>query len=126
MTPQGAKIVAGYPDQWHMKPFAAVTRNAYGKGNAWYVGMVAKEDGFYDDLIRRLLEDAGIKPVIHPPLGVEASIRQGQGRKLLFLINHTDEPKTVAVPQGRPELLSGTKTGESLTIDRFGVAVLEL
>jgi beta-galactosidase len=126
VTPQAAKVIAGYPDQWHMKPFAAVTRNDYGKGKAWYVGTVAKEEGFYDDLIRRLLEDAGIKPVVHPPLGVEASLRQGQGRKLLFLLNHTDEPKTVPVPQGRPELLTGVKTTDSLTIDRFGVAVLEL
>ena len=126
VTPQGAKVVASYPEQWHMKPFAAVTRNEYGKGKAWYVGMVAKEESFYDDLTRLLLEDAGVKPVVHPPLGVEASIRQGQGRRLLFLLNHTDEPKTVTVPQGRPELLSGTKTGDSLTIDRFGVAVLAL
>ena len=77
-------------------------------------------------MIRRLLEDAGVKPIVRPPLGVEASIRQGQGRRLLFLLNHTDEPKTVAVPQGRPELLTGAKTGDCLTIDRFGVAVLEL
>lgn len=126
VTPQGAKVIAGYPDQWHMKPFAAVTRNAYGKGTAWYVGMVAKEDGFYDDLVRRLLDDAGVAPVVHPPVGVEVSMRQGQGRKLLFLLNHTDESKTVTVPQGRLELLSGGKTSESITIDRFGVAVLEL
>lgn len=126
VTPQAAKVIAGYPDQWHMKPFAAVTRNEYGKGKGWYVGMVAKEEGFYDDLTRRLLEDAGVKPIVHPPLGVEASLRQGQGRKLLFLMNHTDEPKTVSVPQGRAELLSGAKTTDSITIDTFGVAILEL
>ncbi len=57
---------------------------------------------------------------------MEASIRQGPGKRLLFLLNHTDEPKTVTVPQGRLELLTGTKTIDSLTIDRFGVAVLEL
>jgi beta-galactosidase len=126
VTPQAAKAIAGYPDPWHMKPFAAVTRNEYGKGKGWYVGMVAKEDAFYDNLIRRLLDDAGITPVVSPPVGVEASIRQGPGKRLLFLLNHTDEPKTVTVPQGRLELLSGAKTTDSITIDRFGVAVLEL
>ncbi len=59
-------------------------------------------------------------------LQVEVSIRRGQAGTLLFLLNHTDEPKTVAVPQGKVELLSGQRTGESLTLDRFGVAVLEL
>ncbi len=126
VTPHGAKAMAGYAGQWHMKPFAAVTRNTYGKGKGWYVGMVAKEDSFYDRLIHQLLEDAGIKPVLNPPLGVEASIRQGQGRRLLFLINHADESQTVAVPPGKVELLGGGKTDESINLDRFGVAVLEL
>ncbi len=38
----------------------------YGKGKGWYVGMVAKKDAFYDNLIRRLLDDAGITPVVSP------------------------------------------------------------
>jgi beta-galactosidase len=126
VTPQAAKLMAGYADQWHMKPFAAVTRNTYGKGKGWYVGTVVKEDAFYDNLVQCLLDDAGMGPLVHPPVGVEASIRRGQAGTLLFLLNHTDEPKTVAVPQGRVELLSGQRTGESITLDRFGVAVLEL
>ena len=126
VTPQDATPLAHYVDQWHMKPFAAVTRNSYGKGTGWYVGTVIKEDAFYDDLVHQLLEDAGIRPVVTPPVGVEASIRQGDGKRLLFLINHTDEPQTVNVPQGKLELLSDTKTEASIKIDRFDVAVIEL
>jgi beta-galactosidase len=126
ITPQTAKALAGYVDEWHMQPFAAVTRNTYDKGIGWYVGTVIMEDAFYDSLIHQLLEDAGIRPVVDPPRGVEASIRQGQGRRLLFLINHTDEPKTVGVPQDKLELLTGTKTRGSIKIDRFDVAVIEL
>ena len=118
--------MAGYPDQWHMKPFAAVTRNSYGKGTGWYVGMVAKEEAFYNRLIGQLLHDAGIRPAVRPPLGVEASVRQGQGRTLLVLINHTDEPQTVEVPPGKLELLSGAETGKSIEIDTFDVAVIAL
>jgi beta-galactosidase len=126
VTPQSAKALAGYVDQWHMKPFAAVTRNTYGKGTGWYVGAVFEEDAFYDSLIHQLLDDADIHPVVAVPLGVEASVRQGQGKSLLFLINHTDEPKTVEVPQGKLELLSDTKTADAIQLDRFGVAVIEL
>jgi beta-galactosidase len=126
VTPETAETLAGYANQWQMKPFAAVTRNLYGKGAGWYVGTVAREDGFYDRLIGLLLEDADIDPVVAPPPGVEASVRQGSGRKLLFLINHTDERKTVQVPQDKLELLSGARTGESIVLDRFDVAVLEL
>gem|GEM_PF-4777711 len=64
------------------------------------------------------------KPVVHPPLGVEASIRQGQGRRLRFLLNHTGEPKTVTVPQGRPELLSGTQNRRIPFVARTSLAKL--
>ncbi len=126
ITPQGAMVVANYPDQWQMKPFAAVTRNAYGKGKGWYVGTVFKEDAFYDNLIRQLLLDAGIQPTVTPPVGVEASVRQGRDKKLLFLINHTDEPKTIQMPFEKTDALTGRKTGRSITLDRFGVAVVQL
>ena len=126
VTPEGAETVAGYTDQWHMKPFSAVTVNSFGKGKGWYVGTVIKEESFYDKLIAELLEDAGIRPLVHPPNGVEVSIRQGHGKKLLFLMNHTQQPKTVAVPEGRIELLGNTRTKKTLRLDRFEVAVIHL
>lgn len=126
VTPDGAKTIANYADQWHMKPFSAVTCHRFGKGKGWYVGTVLKEESFYDRLIVELLEDAGIRSRVHPPKGVEASVRQGQGKKLLFLMNHTEKPKTVTVPEGRIELLSNTRTKDTLRLDRFGVAVIIL
>jgi beta-galactosidase len=126
VTPESAATLADYADQWHMKPFAAVTRNGYGRGKGWYVGTVVKESAFYDNLVSQLLKDAGIRPPITPPPGIEVSIRQRAEKRLLFLINHTDEPRTVTVPKGKADLLTGQKTGESLDLDRFGVAVIEL
>jgi len=104
--------------------FAAVTRNSYGKGYGWYVGTVMKEDAFYDQLIAKLLTDAGIKPVINPPNGVEVSIRQGGGKKLLFLINHTEQTQTVNIPKGKLELLSQKKTDRIIELGTYGVAVI--
>jgi beta-galactosidase len=126
VIPDGCQTVAGYVDQWHMKPFSAVTRNSFGKGKGWYVGTILKEESFYDNLIAELLKDAGVQPQVDPPNGVEASIRQGNGRKLLFLMNHTEQPKIVDVPEGRIELLSNTKTNKTLKLDRFEVAVVLL
>ncbi len=111
-----------------MAPQALRRRHAqtYGKGKAWYVGTVVKETAFYDNLVAQLLKDAVIDPLVTPPPGVEVSLRQGSNRRLLFLLNHTDEPKTVKVPKDKTELLTGQKTGDSLNLDRFGVAVIEL
>jgi len=126
LTPESAQALAGYPDQWHLKPFVAVTRNSFGKGRGWYVGTVFKEDAFYDLLIENLLEDAGIVPLVKPPAGIEVSTRHGKDYKLLFVINHTDQQQTVSVPKGKLELLTGEKTKDSVTLDRFGVAVIKL
>jgi beta-galactosidase len=81
---------------------------------------------FYDTLIAQLLKDADIHPVVTPPPGVEVALRQSPNKKLLFLINHTEEPKTVNVPKDKTDLLSGQKTSNVLTLVRFDVAVVEL
>jgi hypothetical protein len=41
-------------------------------------------------------------------------------------MNHTPEEKSVAVPQGKRDLLTDNSSGETLTLKPFGVAVLEL
>jgi beta-galactosidase len=125
ITPNGAQTMARY-GEWHMKDYAAATRNRFGSGWGYYVGIIVKEEGFYDAIVAEVLGKAGIAPAVKPVPGVEISVREGEGRKLLFLINHTEEEKTVAVPAGREELLAGTRTKGSLTLPRYGVAVVRL
>jgi len=110
---------------WHLRGFAAVTRNRFGKGAGWYVGTVFKEEALYDRLVERLLADARIRPKVRPPEGVEVSIRRGKGRRLLFLVNHTEEPRTVKVPRGR-ELIAGKPVRGQVVLERYGVAVIRL
>ena len=125
INPKGAEIKAGY-DQWHLDSFAAVTRNEHGRGSGWYVGTIAKEEAFYDGLVDAMLRDAGIEKILDLPAGVEASLRQGSDNTLLFLINHTEEKKTVRVPEGKKELISNSLTGVELELDRYEVKVIKL
>ncbi|NLF40121.1 beta-galactosidase [bacterium] len=123
IVPRGADALAAC-DVWHLKKYAAVTRNAYGKGAGWYSGVVAKESAFYDALVAAALKDAGVKALVTPPEGVEVSVREGKGRRLLFIVNHTDREQTVRVPAGRTDVLTGRKTGGELRLGRYGAAVL--
>ncbi len=125
ITPNGAQVVSGYAD-WPVKEYAAVTRHRFGKGRGWYVGTVVKQESFYDQLVKALLDDAGIKPVVVPPEGVEVAIREGGGKALLFILNHTTKPKSVRVPSGKRELLTQQSTTETLELGSLGVAVLEM
>jgi beta-galactosidase len=125
VTATQAEVLAGFED-WHMKDFAALTRNRCGKGFGYYVGTVIKEESFYDALIADMLASAKIVPVVTPPPGVEASVREGDSKRLLFLINHTEKPQTVSVPSGKRELISGKKTRGEIELGIFGVAVVKL
>ncbi|MBN1579862.1 MAG: beta-galactosidase trimerization domain-containing protein, partial [Anaerolineae bacterium] len=120
-----AEPLAGYK-AWHMEPFAAATRNQFGKGWGYFLGTVIQEEGFYDLLVADILEHAGITAVLTPPAGVETSLREGEGKQLLFLVNHTEQEQIVAVPAGQTELLTGVETGETWVLDRYGVAVIQL
>jgi beta-galactosidase len=123
VTPKGAEVMAAY-DQWHLDSFAAVTRHEAGRGVAWYVGTVFQEDAFYDHLIDHLLGDAGIDKWIELPEGVEASVRQGDGKKLVFLINHSETTQYVEVEPGKRDLLSDQVLGNQVTLGPYGVAVI--
>jgi beta-galactosidase len=122
---RGAEAMATYTP-WHMTAYALATRHRHGSGWGYYVGAVVAEDAFYDRLMAEVCEKAGVVAAIHPPQGVEVCIRAGGGRRLAFVINHTESPQWVTVPGGRRDLLTGVDTGGTLDLDRFGVAVLAL
>lgn len=125
VTPVTAETLAGF-DPWHMASFAALTRNRFGRGLGYYVGANMAEDAFYDALIAEVTRQAGIAPVVAPPAGVEASVREGDGKRLLFLINHTEATQIVNVPAGKRELLAGATTTSTLELGRYDVAVIQL
>ena len=73
-----------------------------------------------------ILKDAKILPLGKPTAGVELALRQSDERALLFVINHTGNEQTVAVPAAKQDLLSGNQTGETIELAAFDVAVIEL
>ena len=125
ISPQGAEVLAGF-DQWHLRQFAAATRNRFGDGLAYYLGTIAREEDFYDLLIADILKGAKVEPPLTPPPGVEVTVRQNEKTKLLFLVNHTEERKSVPVSPGKKELLTGKTTAKAIELDAYGVAVIRL
>lgn len=121
-----AEALANYTDK-HMKAFAAVTKNTFKKGTGYYVGCIAREDGFYDQLIADVLKTAAVTPILIPPPGVEVSCRAGCNKELVFLINHSQEEKEVDIPfTGATEIITGKAAGKRVVLEPFGVALLKL
>jgi beta-galactosidase len=125
IKPGDAQPLARY-DEPHLRDFAAVTRNQFGKGRGWYVGTIVNSDEFYDRLIARLLNDAGVRPVVAPPAGVEAVTRSSDKSTLLFLLNHTDKEQTIAVPPRMQKPLENKKTTNTERLGPFGVTIIQL
>lgn len=121
-----AEPLAEFDSPTHMKGSPAATRNSLGKGWGYYVGTVVAEIDFYDQLIRDALQKAGIDPVLLPPLGVEVCVREGQGRKIIFILNQSGREQIVPVPSGKKELITGITTSDSIKLQEFEVAVIKL
>ncbi len=123
-----AEVLASYATAY-LKDYAAVTRAKLGKGTAIYCGTVAREEAFYDKLVALALKQAGVKPLCELPQGVEMTMREKKGSRLLFFINHSGETREVMLPDKlKAKALIGPEPEEGLllTLPPEGVAVLKV
>jgi beta-galactosidase len=116
---EGADVVAAYEDGW-LTGRPAVTRN----GSAWYVGTHLDPPAM-DALIGGLADDCDLAAPVAAPPGVEAVRREGDTGSFLFLLNHSEQPATVELPATHRDVLTGAERAGALTLERYGVAVLQ-
>ncbi|KOX10395.1 beta-galactosidase [Micromonospora sp. NRRL B-16802] len=116
----GAEVLASYTDG-PLPGVPALTRHPVGAGAAWYVGTRLDEPAT-DRLVARLLDEAGVRPAVRVPSGVEVVRRRDGDRSWLFAINHTDNE--VRVPVSGTELLTGALCAGELTVPAGEVAVI--
>ena len=103
-----------------------MTRHSFGKGYASYLG-TRLDAGSMAAFLHQAWTDAGVAPEFAAPPGVEAVRRHtAGGASLLFLLNHRDEPVSVAAQAGAKNLLDGTRVGaEGIRLGPRDAAVLE-
>ena len=78
-------------------------------------------DGFY----AMLLPKAGVKPVLeHLPVGVQATTREGESGKYLFVMNFSREAKQVVLPEAA-DVLTGEAVGGATELAPYGVRILK-
>jgi len=108
------------------KGMPVITRNSFGKGNAYYVGTRSNED-FYKAFLGEICDKLEIRPVAHTPEGVEATVRVNENGEFLFLLNHNLHEITVNVEQDGTDILTGKNymAGEELVLDGAGVAIVQ-
>lgn len=106
---------------------AAVTSRTVGKGRVMYLGTYLTEK-FAPEFCKSVFTNAGVKPLVDDlPHGVEVVLRKSEKRQLLFVLNSTDMVKSIGgVPAGINLLDDDAKVEETLSLDSYGCAIIEL
>lgn len=122
-----AKVLAVYKDDYY-KDMPALTVNEYGKGKAYYIAF-RNNGGFETDFYGSLMDELKLKKSLNAglPAGVTAQLRTDGSKDFVFVMNFTPEEHTVALNEPSPvkELLSGESVDGVLTLQPFGVKIIE-
>jgi beta-galactosidase len=103
----------------------AVTRNRYGQGWVYYVGVDCIEDEFYEALARIVGKTAKLEPLIKAPYGVEVTSRQDAETTYYFLVNLTEaEYDRIELPVPMEDLIGDRKGISAISLGSLEVAVL--
>lgn len=125
---EGTETLLSYVhDNWGQ--YSAVTRNAFGKGTACYLGCMFDKETL-KQLLRKLAGEQGISP--NPgsagfPLIVRGG-KNGAGRQLWYLLNYSGQAQQAVCPAGSwTELFSGEKFmgGAEIALPKWSAVILE-
>lgn len=123
IEPKGCRILATYTKDFYAgKP--AITVNDFGLGKAVYVGTMSHQE-FYHDLINWLRSLSGVHALLTVPQTVEVSMRQKDGQKIYFLLNHQNSPVRLQFYKPAHDFLSGRTIEGKYDLQPFDVLVLD-
>lgn len=121
----GTEVIArfGASNGW-LDHQPAITVHPWGRGKVYVVGAWLDEDSQHA-LLKRIVDEAGVEPVMQTPKGVEARKRvDGQGREIVIVVNHERQEQIVALPWPADEHLTGARGVEEISLALYGVGVL--
>jgi beta-galactosidase len=117
---EGAEAIASYTDG-PVPAVAAVTRNRFGDGTAWYVA-TRLDPAATGRLVDRLLGETGVESPVTAVPGLEVVTRADDESTFVFLLNHTTSDQEVAI-EGR-ELITGEDVTDTLPVPAGAVRVV--
>ncbi|HTY86329.1 MAG TPA: beta-galactosidase [Candidatus Acidoferrum sp.] len=123
IEPKGCQILATYAKDFYAgRP--AITMNTFGLGKAIYVGTQSHQH-FYHDLVSWLRQMCGVQPLLKVPENVEVSMRQKEGTRVFFLLNHQNSPVRIQFYKPMHDYLTGNMFSGNYDLPPHGVLVLD-
>ena len=122
---ESAEAVATFTEDFYAHQ-PAITRNAVGRGLAYYVG-THPEPSFLRTFLGEICVDCGVRPPMRVPAGVEVTTRANEHGEFLFLLNHNPTIQFVDIgPRVRRDLLTGEMIKGQCQLGPRDVRVLQL
>ena len=126
LKPEGAEVLAGY-EHYNWKDYAAITRNKYGEGTAYYLGCMT-DNRTLENVIKVALGSAGVElsPYRYPVI-----VREGKndfGKNVRYFLNYSAKEQKIDYRYGEAQdVLSGeeVRAGMELTIPAWDVRIIE-
>lgn len=122
---EGAEALSEYTEDFYQGT-PVITRNAFGDGQAYYVG-TRSDETFYEVFLKKIFQEAGISPVMHVPEGIEAAVRENDKGRTLFLLNHRNDSVEIVLDRKCRDLLDEKEydAGDVVKLEQMGVLVLQ-
>jgi beta-galactosidase len=123
IEPKGCQVLATYSKDFYAgRP--AITLNTFGLGKAVYIGTQSHQH-FYHDLIAWLRNMGGLHPLLKVPENIEVSMRERDGSRIYFLLNHQNSPVRVQFYKPMHDFLTGNNIVGNYDIAPHGVLVID-
>lgn len=122
LAPDTADVVATYTEE-HYAGKPAVTVHSVGAGKAVYVGTFG-DDALYEAMAPWLCEMASVRGITTTPRGIEVTERWQGDRRLLFVLNHSSEPREARLRRAYINLLNGEQLQGNVSVQAHDVLVL--
>jgi beta-galactosidase len=123
IEPRDCQILATYAKDFYAgRP--AMTMHSYGLGKAIYIGTQSHQH-FYSDLVVWLRQMCGLVPLLKVPENVEVSMRQRDGSRVFFLLNHQPSPLRIQFYKPMHEFLTDSTISGNYDLQPRGVLVID-
>jgi len=123
IEPKECQILATYAKDFYAG-HPAMTMNTFGLGKAIYIGTLSHPH-FYHDLVTWLRQLCNLQPLLKVPDNVEVSLRQKDGSKVFFLLNHQNSPLRLQFYKPMHDFLTGNTFSGNYDLQPHGVLVLD-
>jgi beta-galactosidase len=123
IEPKGCQVLGTFAKDFYAgKP--ALTLHEFGDGKAIYIGTMSHQS-FYSDLVTWLRNLCQLHPLLKVPDTIEVSMREKDGQRIFFLLNHQNTPVRLHFYKPMHDFLTGNTFTGAYDLPAHGVLVLD-